>query len=97
MQVRLFRRGRVWWVNYRHRGKRFRRSLRTENKKVAEDLRCDLEYKLRRGEVPGRPRTVAIADFLEGFGVFGVRWFDDRDVPTPLVEALRRECETKRA
>ncbi len=70
MQVSLFRRGRVWWVNYRHRGKRFRRSLRTENKKVAEDLRCDLEYKLRRGEVPGRPRTVAIADFLEEFRAY---------------------------
>lgn len=37
--VTLFRRGSVYWVQFRKNGQRVRESLRTENKKLAEELR----------------------------------------------------------
>ncbi len=37
--VTLFRRGSVYWVQFRKAGQRVRESLRTENKKLAEELR----------------------------------------------------------
>ncbi|MGE3175255.1 MAG: tyrosine-type recombinase/integrase [Planctomycetota bacterium] len=37
--VTLFRRGRIWWIQFRTEGRRVRESLGTDNKKLAEDLR----------------------------------------------------------
>ena len=51
VHVTLYRRGRVWWVRYRQAGIQLRRSLQTENRKLAEDRRAEIEYLLRRGEL----------------------------------------------
>ncbi len=63
MRTSMFRRGRVWWANYRHEGRRFRTSLETENRKIAEDLLIDLELSLRNGKKPEEKPKVTVAEF----------------------------------
>ncbi len=45
--VTLQRRGEVWWLNYRDGVRRVRVSLKTKNRKVAEELRLRREVALR--------------------------------------------------
>jgi integrase len=72
VRVSLFKRGTTWWVRYCRAGRKFRQSLQTENRKVAEDLRLNLEYKLRRGDVVVAEKRVAIDAFLEEYRMFSV-------------------------
>ncbi len=51
VHVSLYLRGHTWWVRYRQGGVQLRRSLETENRKLAEDRRAEIEYRLRRGEL----------------------------------------------
>lgn len=49
------RRGRIWWIQFREEGRRVRESLKTTNRKVAEDLRLRRQLELgqkRLGLVP---------------------------------------------
>lgn len=61
VRVTLTKRGRVWHCYYRLNGKRFRQSLGVENRKIAEDLRRELEWKLnspaQAGAAPVRIST----------------------------------------
>ena len=68
MRVTLFRRGKVWWVRHGTATGQLRRSLKTENRKVAEDLRCEVEMSLRRGTVVTVERAVPrVAKTVLGF------------------------------
>jgi hypothetical protein len=49
VQISLYRRGRQWWGKYRQNGRVVRRSFRTENRKLADEARGDLEQALRGG------------------------------------------------
>lgn len=42
------RRGRVWWIQFREGGRRVRESLKTENRKLAEELRLRREVAVAR-------------------------------------------------
>jgi integrase len=57
VHVSLFRRNERWWARYHRDGRVFRVSLRTSNKKVAEDARLDLEVSLRRGPPVAAPTS----------------------------------------
>jgi integrase len=74
----MFRRGQTWWARYSQDGQDVRRSLRTQNRKVAQEVLLDLELELRRGsqrvlEPPSatpaapKPPSVSIADFKREF------------------------------
>jgi integrase len=71
----MYLRGRQWWVRYHRDGRVFRRSLKTSNKKIAEESRFDLELALRRGaftaaEPPARRPLVPLADFVKEYGEY---------------------------
>ncbi len=44
--VTLFRRGKVWWLRYQQDGRKVRESLKTDNRKVADELRLRREVEL---------------------------------------------------
>ena len=69
MRVTIYRRGRIWWVRYADQGRQVRQSLHTDNRKIAEDHRAELEWRVRRGEVPPAERRVTIDRFLEEYEV----------------------------
>jgi integrase len=50
-RVHLYLRGGTWWVQYTRDGRRLRESIKTDNRKIAEGLRLDLEYRLRHNEL----------------------------------------------
>ncbi len=64
MRVQSYLRGRTWWVRYRLHGRQVRRSLETQNRKIAEDLAVELEWQLRRGQQPAERRRTSIASYL---------------------------------
>ncbi len=65
MRVRLFRRSRTWWVYYRAGPRRVRYSLKTDNRKVAEDHCAELEWSLRQDKPPTvEKRRVTVLEFL---------------------------------
>jgi len=49
--VHLYRRGKTWCVYYFFEGRRVRRSLKTDNRKHADELRHELEVKLRNRQM----------------------------------------------
>ncbi len=61
MRVQSYLRGRTWWVRYRLDGRQVRRSLETQNRKIAEDLAVELEWQLLRGQQPTERRRTSIA------------------------------------
>jgi len=64
VRVSMFRRGRTWWARYGQDGRDVRRSLKTENRKVAQDLLLELQLELRRGSQP-RPKSLPAMDGSE--------------------------------
>lgn len=64
MKVTMFKRGSTWWAQWRKDGVRTRRSLRTSNWKIAEEMRIELEYQLLRGELPAEKPRVPIAQLV---------------------------------
>ncbi|HUN81052.1 MAG TPA: hypothetical protein VMV81_06020, partial [Phycisphaerae bacterium] len=56
----------VWWINYYHKGKRIRHSLRTTDERAALKKLKKLEGELVTGELESKSLT-PIAPFLEEF------------------------------
>ncbi|UCE66004.1 MAG: site-specific integrase [Candidatus Zixiibacteriota bacterium] len=66
----LFFKDGKWWLNYRVNGRRYRRSTRTANRKLAETMLKELEVKLFKGEDPDPKVTTtatSLPDFLRRF------------------------------
>lgn len=72
MRVHLSKRGQVWHAYFRKNGKRIRKSLQVENRKIAEDLRLKLEWQLNSGEEPLRVKRTRINNYLEEFREFSI-------------------------
>ena len=51
--MRIFKRGKYYWIDFTFQGKRYRRSLKTTRKEVAEQYKAELELKIFRGEFWG--------------------------------------------
>ena len=62
----LFQRGKTWWITYRIDGKRVRRSLDTDNERVARDRLKYVEGLHHIGELDAPSRT-DIPTFLESY------------------------------
>ena len=56
--VTLFRTGKVWWLRYRVDGRKVRETLKTENRKLAEELRARRQHELLSARLA--PAGVAI-------------------------------------
>ncbi len=65
-RVQLFQRGRIHWVRFTLEGKQRRQSLGTDNRKIAEDHRAQLEAKLRARELR-LPRDFALRPFIDRY------------------------------
>ena len=64
--VSLFRRGSTWWVTYQAGSRQVRRSLGTDNRRIALDLKAQVERRLFLGE-PEAPEKRSLADYLEEY------------------------------
>jgi integrase len=57
----LYRRGKVWWMDDTFQGKRFRRSLETENRQLAKKIEAKIKAQLIEGKwfekLPGEDKT----------------------------------------
>lgn len=64
--VHLFRRGLVYWVHFTLHGRQVRKTLGTRDRRIAEDLRAQMEHELRskRFRLPANP---TVEQFLEGY------------------------------
>lgn len=65
--VTLFRRGSVYWIQFRKDGQRVRESLRTDNRKLAEELRrrCSAEMEAQRFGLVIPPPAPAVGAVVE--------------------------------
>jgi hypothetical protein len=72
MKVTLFRRGRVWWARYRTDGHQVRCSFETDNRKIAEDRRVELEHGLLHDSVETKIEAVSLPQFLEEYRGFSL-------------------------
>ena len=64
--MRLFKRGKYWWIDFSYRGKRYRYSLKTTRRDLAEKIRADIEVKLFKGEFFGIvEKDTTLRDFVE--------------------------------
>ncbi len=78
MVVSVYRRGRMFWASYREGGERFRVSLETTHRKVAEQKRIEVEFELLRRQreremvVPGVDDRVGatIAEVRDAYDVW---------------------------
>jgi len=60
----LYRRGKVWWIKYQHRGKVVRQSLKTRGYTEARRRKSALEHDLDRG-LHLAPSRTPVKEFLE--------------------------------
>ena len=68
MRVTMFCRGRTWWAQSKNNGHRVRRSLKTTNKRIAEDLARELEREIHNGVPPKKePERVSITVFRDEY------------------------------
>jgi len=51
--MRLFKRGKIWWIDYTYAGKRYRYSLRTQRRDLAEKYKAEIEAKIFKGQFFG--------------------------------------------
>jgi integrase len=65
-RVHLWKRGELFWIRYTLNGERRWLSLRTANKKIAEELRAEWEVKVRRGEA-GQALSVPMGALVDEF------------------------------
>ncbi len=65
----LYRRGKVWWVKYQHRGKVVRESLKTRSYTEARRVKSSIEYELDRGLYRAPSRT-PLEGVLEEYPAF---------------------------
>ena len=65
--ARIFKRGKIWYVDYSYRGRRRVRSTKQRDKRLAELVLKDIEVKIAKGELLGihdRPR-ISFQDCVE--------------------------------
>ena len=67
--MRLFKRGKTWWIDVNYQGRRFRFSLKTTRKAVALQIMQHIQEQIIRGEFQGSGATAPplFEDFLEDY------------------------------
>lgn len=65
---KIFKRGKVWYIDYSYKGKRTRKSLNTASKKVAELAQKNVDVQIAKEELNlSAPRKVSFVKFCERF------------------------------
>jgi hypothetical protein len=58
----IYRRGQVWWIDFTYRGKRYRKSTETEDKKLAQRIYDKIKGEIAEGrwfeKLPGEEKTL---------------------------------------
>lgn len=62
----IYRRGQTWWIHYYVEGQSASRSPKTTNKRIALDVKRNIEALEVTGQL-GRPSRIPIGPFLESF------------------------------
>lgn len=88
----LFQRGEVWWIQYRQDGAQVRESLRTRNRKVADELRSRFELQQLRQRFEGGAATATVMPAVPA-AVPAVVAAEPAKAPEPELPAIRREYE----
>lgn len=69
---RIFKRGKIWYIDFEYKGKRIRQSLKTRCKRVAELAHKNTDIQIAREELNiSNFRRVSFVDFCERF----LRWY----------------------
>jgi len=55
--MKITKRGRYWWIDFTHKGRRYRFSLQTTQKTVAQIIMKDIEARIAKGEFLGTWRN----------------------------------------
>lgn len=63
----LYKRGNIWWVCYMDNGRKFDKSLKTREKKIAQYRKNQIENKIAEGESPLPNSAVTITEASEQF------------------------------
>ena len=66
-QVRIFRRGSIWYANFQLNGRQQRRSLRTRSRKEARRRAVQLEADLQNGDTKAVRRPLSIQKVIEAY------------------------------
>ncbi len=70
---RTFKRGKTWYVDFEYKGRRYRKSLRTRSKQVAELALKDIDVKIAREKFDlGPPEEIRFDDFASKF----LEWYE---------------------
>jgi integrase len=70
---KIFKRGDVWWIDYRYKGKRVRRSLTTMSKKLAVLAQKNLDVQKAKEELNlSTPKKISFEKFCERF----LSWYE---------------------
>lgn len=67
--MKLFRRGRIWHIDFMYKGKRYRYSLHTTQKSVAEEIKKQTEAKIALGqfETPETLSKIKLSEFFQHY------------------------------
>ena len=65
---RIYKRGNNWYADFEYKGKRYRKSLETRSKQVAELALKDIDVKIAREKFDfAPPEKIAFRDFVDKF------------------------------
>src|SRR5260370_35420669 len=89
---RLFKRGRVWWIQYYANGQQVRESSRSDKKAVAEKMLMRRLVEAEAGTVPAREKPITYQELRERLVT---TWLLDKPSPSPHEndQALARPAE----
>lgn len=68
----LYKRGPIWWIKFHHRGRLFRKSLRTNNRQLARERSRSLETSVKDGgfALPAASTRTPLGHALEEFCLY---------------------------
>ena len=70
---RIFKRGKIWYIDFEYQGQRYRKSLQTRSKQVAELALKDTDVKIARERFDlAAPTKVNFEDFSQKF----LEWYE---------------------
>ncbi len=73
---RIFKRGKTWYIDFHYKGHRYRESLNTSSKRVAELALSDIDVKIAKETLGlASHRKIAFEDFSERF----LQWYETQN------------------
>ena len=81
--ARIYKRGKLWYVDFEYKGKRYRKSLNTRSKQVAELALKDIDVKIAKDRFDlAPPEDIRFDDFAEKF----LNWYKIQNAKNSYVD-----------